>query len=92
VTKWVALRASAVPKLARPDASRHTRLSRGARTAQAQARRKATPETVSARLAKIDLLFADAESMARLGLLQTQLNVQRELEALEAASDRPRGN
>jgi hypothetical protein len=49
--------------------------------------RKRTPDSISARLAAIDGLLASAEPIAKLGLIQEQIDLQRELAALETATD-----
>jgi hypothetical protein len=49
--------------------------------------RKRTPDSIAARLATIDGQLASAEPIARLGLIQEQIDLQRELAALETATD-----
>jgi hypothetical protein len=49
--------------------------------------RKRTPDSIASRLAAIDERLAGAEPVARLGLIQEQIDLQRELAALEVATD-----
>lgn len=49
--------------------------------------RKRTPESIKKRLDKLDTEIAEADALKRVGLVQEQMNLQRELEGLEAKVD-----
>jgi hypothetical protein len=49
--------------------------------------RKRTPESVQKRLAAIEEKLVDADPLSRLQLVQDRINLQRELAAVDAATD-----
>jgi hypothetical protein len=49
--------------------------------------RKRTPDSIKKRLTKIEAEIADADPLKRIGLIQERMNLESELDTLEAGAD-----